>query len=375
MSLYEDKTFENIMGEMLEEYNDKSSQLPESQRVEATQGSLIWLSLAKPAVRFEEAYADLDEVNDNMLVDTQDLDHLIDSGAECGNPINEGTEAVVIADLNCECEIGDEFSAIDSDYNYIATELVEIIDNEDGSKTYRYYMMADDDGIDQGNYRGEIEPEDYLEGFEAGRVVGVKEPGTEQEEEEAYRERRIESAQSKTCAGNRAYYIDELGKISGVGGVKIARRTYGSMTIPCYIQAADYGVPSDALIAEINEEANPEGYEGEGQGICPFGHILDINPVEGVQIDVSASFTFDEGYTFAMLQTAMAEAVGAYITEQAQTWEESSSIVIRRAMVESKLLAITGIIDIADVTLNGDEENVTTTEYQVPVLGTISEVS
>lgn len=373
MSLYDDRTYENIMAELLEDFNDKNSQLPESHRVDASEGSLIWMALSKVAIRLEEAYADLDAVNDNMLVDTQDLEHLMETGVECGVPINEGTDAVVIAELNCECEEGDEFSAIDSDYNYIATELIEIIDNEDGSKTYRYLMQSDDDGVEPGSYRGEIEPEDYLEGFETGRITGVQTPGTEQEDEDEYRERRLLAGQSKACAGNRDYYMDTIGGLTGVGGVKVERRQYNNVTIPCYIQASDYGVPSESLIDEINEIMNPSGLEGEGMGLCPFGHILDIHPVEGVSINVSAAFTFDEGYSFAMLETAMRTAVSEYIAELAAEWKDSSSIVVRRAVVESKLLGITGIIDIADVTLNGDEENVTTTTHQVPILGTITE--
>lgn len=373
MSLYEDRTFENLQAEALEELNAKINDLPENQRVDASPGSLLYMAIAKQAVRLEEAYADLDDINDNMLVDTQDYDHLLESGIECGMPMILGTTAVVSAELNCECEIGDEFSAVDSDYNYIAVDLIDVIDEGDGSKTYRYQMEAEEEGIDPGSYRGDIEPEDYLEGFETGSITGVITPGTEDEEEEEYRERRLNNYTSKACAGNRDYYKETIGNIVGVGGVKVQRRQTGQSVIPCYIQAADYGVPTNTLLAEIKEIMDPDGMEGEGAGLCPMGHILDLHAVEGVDIDVTATFTFDAGYTFAMLETAMKTAVSEYISEQASGWQNSSSIIIRRAMIESKLLAITGIIDIADLLLNEDDENITVGEYQVPVMGTIEE--
>lgn len=373
MSLYSDRTFENLQEEYLTRLNNKQEQLPENQRLDLSEGSFLYMACAKQAIRLEEAYNDLDDVNDNMLVDTQDLEHLIDSGFECGIPIMEGTPALVTAELNCECPLRAEFSAIDSDYNYRAVKLSEIIDNEDGSKTYRYLMDADDIGADPGNYRGEIEPEDYLEGFEIGRVISTVIAGTEQEEESAYRLRRLSSYSSRACAGNREYYLEELGKIRGVGGVKIFRRQQGQNTIPCYIQAEDYGVPSAELMAEIQERSNPEGLEGEGAGICPFGHILDLHPVEGVVVNVSASFTFDDGYSFGALKTAMENAITEYITELASAWQDSGSIVVRRVMVETKLVAITGILDIADLQLNGGDDNVITTDCQIPVFGEITE--
>lgn len=378
MSLYDDRTFENLQAEALEDLRNKIEELPENQRVDASEGSFLNLAIAKQAIRLEEAYQDLEALNENMLVDTQDLEHLIDSGAECGIPIREGTAAIVLAELNCPCEIGDEFSAIDSEYNYRAIELIEVIDNEpeedeEPAKTYRYKMEATDEGIEPGSYRGDIEPDDYLKDFEEGRIVGVITPGTEQEDEDEYRERRLNSFISRACAGNKDYYVDTITALSGVGGVKVKRREYGQVTIPCYIQASDYGVPTESQLSAIKQIMDPDGFEGEGMGLCPFGHILELHAVEGVTINVSASFTFDEGYTFSQLKTVMREAIKAYITDLARTWQDSSLIVVRKAIVESRLVSITGVLDIEDLTLNGEEENVTVTACQVPIMGEVTE--
>lgn len=375
MSLFEDRTAENIKAEMLADIAEKIVELPDDEKVEATEGSFINMAVSKYAARTEEIYADLDALNDNMLVDTQDEDHLIDSGAECGVPINEGTTAVVIATLNCPCEIGDEFSAIDSDYNYIATELVEVITNADESKTYKYYMESDEEGIDPGRYRGEIEPEDYLDEFEEGQIIDVHIQGTEQEDIEEYRERRLASMDLKSCAGNRSYYKTEIGKLTGVGGVKVKRRQIGQSRIPVYIQSSTYGAPTSSFLEELAEILDPTSTEGEGDGLVPCGHKVDLNAVTAVTINVTATFTIDEEYTFAGLQTLLEEAVGAYITEQAKTWQDSSSIVVRVSAVEQKLLSVTGVLDVADVQLNGGNENITTTTYQVPVMGTVTEAS
>ena len=374
MSLFDDRTAENIKAELFEDLNEAIEELPDNQKVSAAQGSFLDLSIGKYAVLAEELYADMDEVNDNMLVDTQDAEHLVDSGVEYGIPINEGTPAVVIADLNCLCDIGTEFSAVDSDYNYIVVDEPEIINTDDGT-IYRYRMEADEEGIDPGNYRGDIEPVDYLDGFEEGAVTNIYAAGTEQEDIETYRERRLMTYTSKACAGNYDYYREVIGDIAGVGGVKVVRRQTMQSYIPCYIQADDYGVPTQTLLDSVKTTMDPDLYEGEGMGLAPMGHVLQVNAVTGVTINVAASFTFDEGYSFSMLETALKKAVSDYITEQAKTWQNSGSIVIRQAVVESALLGVTGVIDIDDVTLNDSEENITTTAYQVPVFGTLTEVS
>ena len=59
MSLYADKTFENLQAEALADLRDKIDELPENQRVDASEGSFLSMAVAKQAVRLEEAYQDL----------------------------------------------------------------------------------------------------------------------------------------------------------------------------------------------------------------------------------------------------------------------------------------------------------------------------
>lgn len=45
---------------------------------------------------------------------------------------------------------------------------------------------------------------------------------------------------------------------------------------------------------------------------------------------------------------------------------------MRIAQIETRLLAIEGIIDISGTTINGDANNLTLTTYQIPVLGSVT---
>jgi uncharacterized phage protein gp47/JayE len=370
---FEDKTFESIQEAMREEAN--------------LEGSMIDVATARMALRLEEAYEDLDAVNDNMLVDTQDRDHLIDSGAECGLPLIEGKPASVRAVMNCQCEIGSEFTAVDSEFNYVAMAYLGTIVIDDVT-WYRYEMEADENGIEAGEYRGDIEPLDDVEGFEEGQIDATISPGTEDEETEDYRDRRLNAFTSQACAGNREYYHDIIhDNVSGVGGIKSARRTitqgetgYNS-SVGIWVQGADYGVADASLIAEIDELMDPDDMDGEGMGLNPFGSILTIESVTGVNIAVTATITCDTGYTFDGLKTEIETAVDAYLATIREGWEDNynerwelaAGEIVRVARIEAAILTVEGVLDVADVAINGTEANLQLENTEIPILTGVNE--
>lgn len=371
MSLYEDKTFENLQSEML---NDTSTD------VDQQEGSLIATAIGKQAVRLEEAYQDLDYVNDNMLVDTQDREHLIDSGVEAGLPIKEGSEAVVRAVINCQCEVGTEFTAMDSEYNYIVDEYigtkdVEVTDDDGETQTetwYEYNLEAMDVGIEPGQYTGDIEPVDYLEDFEGGSIESLVKAGAEEEDTEVYRERRLSWFGAKSCAGNRAYYKEVLSDLGTIGGSKIPRRKEGETSITIYIQGADHGVPSNETVSAVKKAIDPTEYSGEGYGLAPIGHIVNVKAVEGVPINVTFTLTLRSGAEYVEIQSQVEAACGDYIGTLQGSWETETELIVRVSGFENHILDVPDVVDITGLQLNGASANITLGEYQIPTLGTVT---
>ena len=370
--MFEDRTFENLQAEMREESN--------------IEGSMIDAAIAKQALRLEEAYADLDAVNDNMLVDTQDRDHLIDSGAECGLPIIEGVPASVRIVMNCCCDVGTEFTAVDSEYNYVVTgDLGTIVIEEE--TWYRYEAEADEHGVEAGEYRGDVEPIDDVPGFETGYVDATVSAGTEDEDTEDYRNRRLNAFNSQACAGNREYYHDTIHNNFSVGGVKSARRTITqgetgfNSTVGIWVQGADYGPAGTALIEQIEELMDPDGAAGEGMGLNPFGSVLTVQSVAAKNIAVTATITCDTGYTFAGLKTAIEEAVDGYFLTIREAWEEdynerwenSDGDIVRISHIEAAILDVEGVLDVTDATINGAATNLTLGNTEIPILTGVSE--
>lgn len=370
MSLYDDRTAENLQAEMRADL---------SSDVDQQEGSFVDLSLAKQATRLEEAYENLEYVYDNMFCDTQDREHLIESGAEAGLLIDEGTQAVVLATVNCEIEEGVIFTALDSEYNYETGEFVGRIDHEtvddDGEPItlsyYQYKLTAENVGVEPGSYRGDIEPVDFIDDFEEAWIVALVNAGTDEEDTEDYRERRLQWFQTKPCAGNRAWYKDTLHEMDNVGGCKMKRRQAGSSYVEIYILDADYNPAASAITAAVKDALDPAAYTGEGYGLAPIGHSVNVQSAESATINVAVTLSLDTGLEYADVKTAVEAACAEYLQELRQAWENESNVIVRISGFETKILAVEGVND-ASVTINSSSSNITLTTYQVPVLGTVT---
>lgn len=369
MSLYDDRTFENLQAEMRADL---------SADIDQQEGSFVDIALGKQAVRLEEAYENLDYVYDNMFCDTQDREHLIESGAEAGLLIDEGSQAVVLATVNCEVEEGTVFTALDSEYNYETGELVGRIDHEtvddDGEPVvlsyYQYRMIAEDVGVEPGSYTGDIEPTEFIDGFEEGWIEGLLQAGTDEEDTEVYRERRLQWFQTKPCAGNRAYYKETLHELDNVGGVKMRRRQAGSSYVDIFIIDVNYNAATAEIVAAVKEAVDPTAYTGQGYGLAPIGHQVAISSATTVTANISMTLDLED-VTFEDIRTLIEEACESYLLELRQAWEDESSLIVRISGLEQKILQVEGVHDVS-VRINGSAANVSLGEFEIPVLGTVT---
>ena len=111
---------------------------------------------------------------------------------------------------------------------------------------------------------------------------------------------------------------------------------------------------------------------GEGLGIAPIGHVVNVKGVSGVAVNVLTNVTFDSGYSWDNLGAKFREVVAGYLLELRKTWADTQNIVVRISQIESRILAIDGVLDIKNTAINGVAENLVLGEFEVPIYGGVA---
>lgn len=352
--MFDDRLFDVIMEEMM-------SQVGNNMRTD--EGSLIYNACAKIADKLEEVYGDMEEINDNMLPDTQDIEHLIRYAKERGISYKYATAPIVKGVFSQEIEIGERFSC--GDYNYTVTELIE---NSD------YKLECETEGAEANGNTGELIPIDYVDDYLGGQITEILIPGENDEEEEKFRTRILESFKSAAFGGNKADYRLFVDAIAGVGGCKPIRRDRENKYINVWIINSDYATPNLELIDKIQALVDPEQNHGEGDGMAPICHEVTIKAVETKAIEVQTKITFDTGYSADTSMSLIVDAIENYFLELRKSWErnELNSTVVRIAKIEAEIVNVEGVLDIKETTLDGSEENAIVEFNAIPVLGGVT---
>ena len=222
-----------------------------------------------------------------MMVDSADLEHLIQLGSMMGIPIIGATNAVFKAQFNIAFEIGDEFEHTEQDLTYVVTEL---IDNDQ----HIYKVENVDGGTEANAYLGDIEPDEFKDGFETGKLLELLTPGKDEEDEEDYRFRLLNSTDARAYAGNRAYYLQEVGEIQGVGSVIASRVTATDHNVEILFLDDKGGIPSPELVAQVQKIVDPT-LDGEGYGLAPIGAKVKVLTPVADALGVTATIQMEPG--------------------------------------------------------------------------------
>lgn len=276
-------------------------------------------------------------------------------------------------------------------------------------------------GTEGNKHFGDALPIDFVEGLETAKITALLIPGSDEEGTEELRERYFSSFNIRAFGGNKADYLEKIAAIAGVGGVKVTRVwnmgvrpaelipsqsvsqwfEANSETLPDDVSAwltptlsaaksgkltsggcvlvtlldSEFNTASEALVSLVKETLDPSDSTGEGLGIIPIGHVVTVQSALGIPVNVKTSLAFDSGYSMDNLQSLIEKAVADYLLELRKDWENTTSTIVRISQLETRILGIKGVADIMDTTINGAASNLALGEYEVPVFGTVSEVT
>jgi len=294
--------------------------------------------------------------------DTASRDYLIRRAKERGLAPEPATKAILQGEFTpANIDVLNKRFNLGS-LNYVVIELIS---------AGIYKVQCETEGIIGNQNLDDIIPIDYIEGLETANLTQVLIPGEDEEETEAFRQRYFSSFGEKSYGGNVTDYLTKTNSIAGVGSTKVTPIWDGGGTVKLTILDSSYNKATPILIDAVQAAIDPSP-QGEGWGIAPIGHIVTVDTVEEVAVDIAASITFDTGYSWASLQAQATAVLEGYMLELRTDWASQGSLIVRIAQIETRLLAIEGIIDISGTSINDDASNLTLTIFQIPVLGSVT---
>lgn len=399
--MYENVNYETILKRMLARVPDK---------FDKREGSVLWDTHSPTAIEFQILYIELDAILREVYGDTASREFLILRCKERGLHPYPATNAVlkgVFTPANIDVS-GQRFNI--GNVNYIVGE--KIADGE-------YQVQCEALGITGNQYLGNMIPIEYIKGLQTAELTEILIPGEDEEETEDLRKRYFGSFDESSFGGNRSDYLKKTNEIPGVGRTKVTRvwnasispaamfpgenveAWYNSIrgtlseeirnwldsvfhaakekklttggTVLLTIINSEFEIASDALVQTVQTVIDPEVNAGEGFGLAPIGHVVKVESAKARQITIKSTLTFKQGYGWGNLQSSLEEAVAAYLLELRKEWADSSYLVVRISQIDTRLLRVSGVVDVQDTSINGEKDNLTLGEYEIPVLGGIGE--
>lgn len=402
--MYEAQTYESILARMLQKALSINSNL------DTREGSLVWYGDAPAAVELQNLYIALDTVLNETFADTATRPYLILRAAERGlspQPASPAILQMAITPTTLFLPLNTRFSIGELNY-YVSADR--------GSGNYE--LTCETAGEAGNNYTGTVIPIEYVDGLETCKITSVLVPGEDEEDTELFRQRYLNSLNAQAFGGNQIDYIEKVNAIPGVGGVKVYRAWNGDLkpanmippkeaeawieglsgvpepvklwldtvyaaaknnmftvggTVKLVVINSTFTVPSPTLVEQVQTAVDPLQNAGEGVGIAPIGHVVRVEGVQEETVDLGFALYYQRGWSWEDVSGYVTEAINGYFLELAQSWaDQDEALVVRISQVESRLLGITGILDIANTTINEKAANHTLALDHIPVLGSLA---
>lgn len=378
--------------------------------LDTREGSLVWCGDAPAAVELQNLYIALDTVLNETFADTATRPYLILRAAERGlspQPASPAILQMAITPTTLFLPLNTRFSIGELNY-YVSADR--------GSGNYE--LTCETAGEAGNNYTGTVIPIEYVDGLETCKITSVLVPGEDEEDTELFRQRYLNSLNAQAFGGNQIDYIEKVNAIPGVGGVKVYRAWNGDLkpanmippkeaeawieglsgvpepvklwldtvyaaaknnmftvggTVKLVVINSTFTVPSPTLVEQVQTAVDPLQNAGEGVGIAPIGHVVRVEGVQEETVDLGFALYYQRGWSWEDVSGYVTEAINGYFLELAQSWaDQDEALVVRISQIESRLLGITGILDIANTTINEKAANHTLALDHIPVLGSLA---
>ena len=326
------------------------------------EGSVLYNALAPSAVELQNAYIEMDNILDMVFIDTTEGVFLTKKCHERGIERLPATNAICKGEFNIDVPIGSRFYLEGLHYTVIE------------KMSQNVFKLQCETAGEKGNHPlGNMIPVEYIQGLTNAVLTEVLIPGEEIESDQSLRQRYYDSLFGIAFGGNIADYKQKVLQMQGVGAVKVYPTWQGGGTVKLVILTSEYKTPSQELITMVQTAIDPTQNQGQGLGLAPIGHVVTVVGAQQTTVDVTARITYQNGYYFDRIQSALEQTIEDYFNELNQSWGNEKNLVVRISRIESRILDLEGVLDVSDTELNGLQRNIEIDADNIVVRGQVND--
>ncbi|RFA37025.1 phage tail protein [Virgibacillus dokdonensis] len=350
----EEQSYEAILERMLE-------RVPAN--IDKRENSVIWNALAPAAAELAVSYIWMNQIPTLAFLDTAEGEYLERRTAEFGINRKRATAAVKRGlfygedDTPFDIPIGSRFFI--DDLHYMATERIS---------AGQFSLTCEELGVKGNLPSGALLSLNTIPGLERAIMTDIIAAGEDEESDESLRTRHYQMVNEPAFGGNIADYRHKINSITGVGGTKVFPTWNGGGTVKCVFIGADYLKPSKELVSSIQETMDPEVNKGQGIGVAPIGHVVTIEAVEETPIEIQTSLALERGVSVRSVEDNIKEICEKYMMDLRKTWENDMNLVVRTSQIEARILNVSGVLDVSNTLLNGQDANIEIESTNIPML-------
>ena len=364
--------------------NAMLEQVPDT--LDKRQGSIIQTALGPVAWYLEGLYMTLNQVQENSFPSTAagaSLDLIVQTRGLTRKP---ATAAVRQGTFNAPVPSGSTFKTVNGADSLVFTSG-DKVSAEEG--TYIYLLTCNTPGEAGNSYTGQILPITAIPGLTTATIGAIVTAGTEEETDDALRQRYFETFEVASFGGNIAAYRQAILAISGVGAVQVYPAWQGGGTVLCSILGDDLKPAIPAVVENVQNIICPSEDGGntpspDGYGMAPIGAAVTITTATPLTLNITCDIQFASTVTNGVetYQTEIEQKIQDYLNEVNAQWGQPLKgqtveypVEIYTARIIYSILQISDVVNVTNVLINGSGNDLVLTEtaqlQQVPVLGTV----
>ncbi|QDY32657.1 baseplate J/gp47 family protein [Clostridium sporogenes] len=181
--------------------------------------------------------------------------------------------------------------------------------------------------------------------------------GTDIENEEHFRERVMEAEKEEQLSGADGDYVRWAKEVPGVGYAYVDAEWNGPGTTKVLILDKNGQTATNELIKAVKDYIYPDKLPGQNRGgKAPVGAIVTIVTPSILNINIQASFQFEEGFSSADILNNLKDKINKYLS----TIPIGGTVIYKaiNTIIGSVLLEKQGINDYNNLTVNEGTSNI-----------------